>query len=217
MKRIKIFSSGILAGVLISFSSIAYSYATYSLNKVVGSILFSFGLLLICAFGYKLYTGQIGKVFDNKKDFLIDLLVMYFGNFIGSLLIGSLSLLIFNDSNFNEFFYKISETKIISEDMSFLKLLVLSVFCGMLVYLGVEVYKRAENNTTKAIGLMLAVTIFVLAGFSHCIANMYYLVASKLFFTKFFISVLSILIATLGNSIGAMILALLDKVIKIEK
>lgn len=204
---------GILAGGAISLGSFGYILSVNYLNNIFGSIIFSIGLLLVCFFGLNLYTGKIGKVFDNKPNYLLDLLIMYIGNFIGALICGLLlNVFISSNQNLVTIASSVSTTKLYS-NVGFLPLLISSLFCGMMVYIAVDFYKKGSNEFIKIFGLVISVTLFVLCGFSHCVANMFYLSLSKDLFNNFSNSILSILIATLGNSIGAILLDLILKLI----
>ncbi len=212
MNKLRIFLLGILAGISIAFGGAAYIACSYYNNRILGSILFSVGLLLVCGFSFKLYTGQIGKIFDNKKNFLLDLLVMYLGNFVGALVVGLLASLINPNDTFADLVLSVGKSKILDFDGGTIKwyqLLIQSFFCGMLVYFAVEIYNKGKDVVTKVLGLILCVAAFVVSGYAHCVANMYYLGASRLIITNFGNSILSIFIATVGNSIGAIIINLL--------
>ena len=210
-KELKILILGILAGLSIGFGSAAYTACVYYGSSILGSILFSCGLLLVCIFGFKLYTGQIGKIFENKPLFVLDLFVMFVGNFIGAAGAGLLASLIVPNSDYQTIINEISESKLcLVNDIGseWFKILIGGIFCGMLVYFGVEVFKKAEHGVTKVFGLILCVAVFVVCGFPHCIANMYYLGNSLYLFKYPLESFLSILICTIGNSIGAIFIRL---------
>lgn len=201
---------GISAGIAISIGGAVYTACTFYGHPIVGSILFSCGLLLVCFFGFKLYTGKIGKVFENKPRFILDLFIMYIGNFIGAFIFGCLSSLLIKDgSAFQEIVNNIASSKILllnGQGSEWYRILINSIFCGVLVYLGVEVYIKAEKSIIKVVGLVFCVTAFVVCGYSHCVANMFYLSNSRYFFAYPLESFLGILISTLGNSIGAIIM-----------
>lgn len=211
-EKLKILSLGILAGLSISFGSAAYIACAIYANRILGSILFSIGLLIICAFGFKLYTGQIGKVFENKKEFILDLLIMLFGNFIGAMGAGLLASFTNVEGNYTDVVMAVGNSKLITAgggSVTWYALLIQSLFCGMLVYFAVEIYKFGKDNVTKVLGLIMAVAAFVVSGHSHCIANMYYLGVSRLFITNFGWTLLSLLISIIGNSCGAILINLL--------
>jgi formate transporter len=208
-KEVNVFIFGILAGLSIALGAAAYTACTYYGQPIMGSIFFACGLLMVCAFGFKLFTGQIGKVFENKPIFLLDLVVMYVGNFVGAAGAGLLASLIVPNDAYQETINNISNGKLcLVGDIgcSWYKLLISSIFCGILVYLAVEIFKKAEHGVVKVTGLILCVAVFVICGFQHCVANMFYLGNSLYLFKYPLESFLSLLICTFGNSIGAIVI-----------
>ena len=73
------FIKAIYAGIMIGIGGIIYLSVE---NRVIGSALFSFGLLTIVTQGFCLYTGKIGFVQKVKE--LVDMLIIIIGNFIGT-------------------------------------------------------------------------------------------------------------------------------------
>jgi len=202
----KNFIYGILAGLSIALGGAAYITCIYYGSPILGSVFFSCGLLLVCAFSFKLYTGQIGKVFENNKKFILDLLIMYLGNFVGAMIIGIIFYLSVPNDSFKEVVETVSKSKLLlinNNGTAWYKMLAQSFLCGILVYFAVEIFKTAEHGFIKGIGLILCVAVFVVCGFQHCIANMFYLSASLFLFTYPLESILGILLSTLGNSLGA--------------
>ena len=91
-------------------------------------------------------------------------------------------------------------------------ILILAVFCGMLMYLGVETFKRKElGELFRFAAIFLCVVIFILCGFEHCIANMYYFSAAGVWSWH---ALLYILLMTLGNALGSWLIPLADKIRK---
>jgi formate/nitrite transporter FocA (FNT family) len=56
----------------------------------------------------------------------------------------------------------------------------LGIFCNLLVCLGVFMALSAKDAAGRAIGAYAPVTFFVICGFEHCVANMYYIPAGLL-------------------------------------
>lgn len=198
MKRLlNIFVSSIGAGLLISIGGFVY-LALKDVNQYLGAFLFSIGLLVIISFGLYLYTGKVGYIFDNKKNFLLDLLVCYFGNLCGAVSSGYILRLVRN--NYFEVAEKVVKMKI---DDNIGSILILSVFCGMLIYLAVDIQKREVSNIVKTLGIILPVMVFILSGFEHCVANMFYISYANYWSLKM---VLYIVIMSLGNGVGSLII-----------
>jgi hypothetical protein len=93
--------------------------------------------------------------------------------------------------------------------------LILSAFCGMLVYIAVEGFNVIEHHIGKYLVLILAIAGFIICGFEHSIANMFYYFLAGNFSVEAFISILLIVI---GNSIGGLFIPSLKMLMKkIEK
>jgi len=83
-------------------------------------------------------------------------------------------------------------------------------FCGILMYLAVSIYK--EKNSV--LGILFCVPVFILCGFEHSIADMFYLGASGIFSVKI---ILFTALVVAGNTFGAIVLPLLKGVHTDEK
>ena len=57
-------------------------------NRYIGSFLFATGLFVILTFGFTLFTGKVGYAVENKLSYLIDLLIIWFGNLVGTMFDG---------------------------------------------------------------------------------------------------------------------------------
>ena len=78
------------------------------------------------------------------------------------------------------------------------------------MYLAVETYRRKElGDIFRFAAVFLCVSIFILCGFEHCIANMFYFSAAGVWSVK---TLLTVLLMTLGNSLGGWLLPLADKI-----
>ena len=76
-------TKSILAGLLISLAGIAYLNCP---DKIVGSLLFSLGLISILILEAKLFTGVIGYV-NSKRSILDSLLILVF-NLVVATIVG---------------------------------------------------------------------------------------------------------------------------------
>ena len=92
---------------------------------------------------------------------------------------------------------------------SLLSVLVLAIFCNILIYIAVEGYRSIPHELGKYLAVFFGVTVFVVCGFEHCIANMYYFTAAGAWFgsgagmTNPFVF---ILVNTLGNVVGGLLI-----------
>jgi formate/nitrite transporter FocA (FNT family) len=215
MKYLRTLTSGVLAGLFIGLGSFAFCACVAldaTIGKILGSVLFSVGLFLVCFTGANLYTGKIGfapeAIKENGWGYLFDLALMLAGNFIGSAGSGALLNLAFKGDASNKILAvstSIAQNRCCLGDSSqpWYKALIMGVFCGILVFLAVYVWKKSDNWFIKATGLILCVTTFVVTGTEHCIANMFYFAFSGLWNVGLLIDVLLVI---LGNSIGSLAL-----------
>ncbi len=197
----KILVRAILAGVMISIGGTIFLTCE---SKLLGAFLFSIGLYAICAFGLNLYTGKIGYVVDNKPKYLIELLITLIGNVIGTVACGYLLFLTRMGDKLRSTASVISEVKL---NDNLLSIFILSIFCGIIMYLAVDMYKKVEGFG-RYVGIFMGITVFILAGFEHCVANMFYFSAANMWTWK---TVLYVFIMVLGNSTGSILLALGNK------
>ena len=199
--NVKILLRGISAGIMISIGGTIYLLLD---NKMLGAFLFSIGLFAICTFGLNLYTGKIGYIIDNKPKYIIELIITLIGNLLGTLYSGYLlSLTRIGDK------LLIASTKICTIKLNdeLLSIFILSAFCGVIMYLAVDLFKKIKDFG-KYVPIFMGITIFILAGFEHCIANMYYFTVANMWSWN---TILYVLVMILGNSVGSIFLALLIK------
>lgn len=178
------FIKSMYAGIMIGIGGIVYLSVE---NRVIGSFLFSFGLLTIVTQGFYLYTGKIG--FIRKKNELPDMLVIILGNFVGTLAAAALA----KAAHLN-----IDSSQLVSAKINngILHVFILSVFCGIMMYLAIANYNKSKN----VIFIILPVMIFILSGFEHSIANMFYFNLAGLYSIK---GICYLLVMLIGNGIGA--------------
>ena len=209
MVKIKIFLDAIFAGIFIGIAGTVY---LCSANPVMGAFLFGFGLLTIVCFQLKLFTGAVGYLVEQGKNFhnyLLDLLLIWLGNLAGCYAVGFLIRNSRTLGKVNEKAQAVCVEKLADTPLS---ILILAFFCGTLMYLAVETYKRKElGEIFRFEAVFLCVAIFILCGFEHCIANMYYFSVAGLWSVK---TLICILLMTLGNALGSWLIPLADKLRK---
>ena len=205
---IRIFVNALLAGGMIGIAGTVYLAVP---NEIAGALFFAFGLMTILCFGFKLYTGAIGYwVTLGKGERLkgvLDLVLIWCGNLLGCFLVGNLIRMSRSYGKIASRVEQVCQVKMADDPAS---LLILAVFCGLLMYLGVEAYRR-ENLPPifRFAAVFLCVAIFILSGYEHCIANMYYFSAADVWSGK---TLALIALMTAGNSLGSWIVPLAGKV-----
>ena len=162
--------------------------------KYIGAFLFSLGLFTICEFGLGLYTGKVGYLFLNGKSYWKEVLLTFFGNAVGTLISGVMIYLARPEiAQKAEVMcgLKLSQTP--------LQTLILSFFCGILMFVAVDTYNNGLG-IARYIALFTAIPVFILSGFEHSVANMFYFFCSLTFG---FDAVLFIFLCAVGNALGA--------------
>ena len=203
----KTFLNAILSGLAIGIAGTVYLMTP---NATAGAFLFAFALMTILCYGFKLYTGAIGYLVTQKRSevgaYLITLLLIWTGNLLGCFLVGTL---IRNSRTFPKLNARVSAVCAEKLADAPLSILILSFFCGILMYLAVESFKHKEfGDIFRFAAVCLCVAIFILCGFEHCVANMYYFSVAGVWS---FNTLLAVLLMTLGNSLGGWLIPLADK------
>lgn len=196
-KYVDFLIKGIYAGIMIGIGAVVLLSNS---NNVLGAFFFSIGLLMICMYGMNLYTGKIGYILINKFDYVYELFYSLIGNFIGTFLVGK-AVLLTRISGISE---KANTISLIKLNDSLLSIFILSIFCGMLMYIAVNNYKKVNNDFGKYLSIFMCVMVFILCGFEHCIANMAYFTIGGVWS---FNTLLYLIIMILGNTVGSIIIA----------
>lgn len=183
----KLILSSILSGLLIGLGDVAYVSVE---SHILGSFLFSLGLLTVVIQGSWLYTGKIGYALNLKP---VDLLVTLVFNLISIWALGYLFSITMGLDTSAIVEAKCSET--------FWSALMRSIGCGMCMWIAVDGWKKFNNPLT----IILPVMMFILCGFDHCIANCGYLGMSGVLWSW------NLPVWILGNSIGSLGLNYLAK------
>ncbi len=195
--------NGFLAGMMISLGGTVY-LACYQKNVFIGALLFSMGLLVICWKGYSLYTGKIGLLYEaHTKEDISVLLLGLLGNFLATVVFGFMIAYTFPD-------LKTVATIVCTAKLatSYARILLRAVLCGILIYLAVDIYR---NNKT-VLGILFCIPAFILSGYEHSIADMFYFAVYGIATAESFGIICLVLI---GNSIGGLLiptLKLLEKI-----
>ena len=202
-------SDGILSGLLISIGGAVFLSCMgdgLPYGKYIGAFFFSTALLCICIKGYSLYTGKIGYILSkHSKEDLSVLLLGLLGNALGTIACGYLLAVTF--PALKETAFELCKLKL-AQGYGFG--LLRACFCGVLVYLAVDIYR----NEKSVLGIIFCIPVFILSGYEHSIADIFYFAASGIASIEAFGYLVMIL---LGNSIGALVIPALKSFRKTEK
>ena len=197
---LKTFINSILAGLCIGIGGIAYLSIS---NPVGGAIFFCVGLFVILNFNFNLLTGKLCYTFSNNIKYFYNLFIILLGNYIGANIIG-LSLNLTRLTSLQEKCTNIVNTKL---NDSLLSIFILAILCNILIYVAVEGFK-SENTLTKYLSLFFGVSVFVVCGFEHSVADMFYFSFALNYTGRAF---LVLLIVILGNFVGGNLFELTKK------
>jgi len=202
MKRFKTFISGILGGACIGIGGGVFLALD---NKIIGAALFTCGLFSICTFGLHLFTGKVCYVFEKDKDYALDIPFVWLGNFVGTFLVAQLLLATRVGAAMSEKAAGMVTTKLGDSPIS---IFLLAIMCNILIYVGVEGYGKNPHEVGKYVALFLGIMVFILSGYEHCIANMFYISIAKMWSGKAF---LYLIIMTIGNAVGGVLFPVLRR------
>ena len=166
MNMAETLKKAIAAGFMIGIGAVIYISCE---NKIAGALLFTVGLFAVCAFGMNLFTGKIGYIISNKIK--PNCIVIWIGNFLGA--ITGMALVRIAKPSLHTAAREMMSAKL---QQSYIGIPILAFFCGVLMYLAVENYRANPHGFGKVAGLFLCVSVFILCGFEHSIADMCYAV-----------------------------------------
>ena len=191
---IKLLRSSILAGIAIGtagFGFLASGIQSETYGSLAGAVIFSFGLLTVLGYKLKLYTGTAG--FINKGE-VGQLFMTLFGNIVGCFCASLLA--------------RVTPLEIQAAAQNILELRLrtgalrcglLGIGCGFIMSSAVQFAREKQY-----LPLLLGVPLFIVCGFTHCIADaFYYLCVPAAFWKVHAIQIVSVSASiVLGNLAG---------------
>ena len=200
MARLKTFVFAILAGAAIAIGGAAFLSVE---SKILGSVLFTIGLFTVCTFGLNLYTGKVCYVFENKIGYTLDVVIIWLGNLVGTFAAAQAFLTTRIGPAMAAKALTLCEAKL---GDGLLSIFILAIFCNVMIFIGVDGFKRNPHEVGKYLALFFGVVVFIICGFEHCIANMFYFSVAGVWSAKAFGY---LIVMTLGNAVGGVIFPLL--------
>ncbi|BCN28877.1 formate/nitrite transporter family protein [Anaeromicropila herbilytica] len=189
---IKTFVKAILAGIAICLGGTIYLTLE---NHMVGAFLFSIGLFTIYTFGLNLYTGKVCYIPNEKPSYLLTVLVVYLGNAVGTIGTGYL-LRHTKESKLIDHTVELVNGKL--SDTLF-STFVMAFFCGVMMCIAVIGFQTIKDSVGKHLALVLPIMVFILCGFEHSIADMFYFSMADAWNAK---ALLYIVVIAIGNLVG---------------
>ena len=180
---------GIFAGMFIAGGASASSLAMHAISNVglarlVAGAIFPVGLMMIVLVGGELFTGDclmimgcIHGKFSVSKMVKV-LTVVYLSNLVGSLIFAGL---VYASGQYNytngllgAFTIKVAMGKV---NLSFGAAVSSGILCNIFVCMAVLMATAARDISGKIWGIFFPILTFIVSGYEHCVANMYYIPA----------------------------------------
>lgn len=189
MPGMKIFLLGILAGMFISLAglganTVSCTVENASIAKLLGACVFPGGLAMVVVAGGELFTGNTLMIMAalEKEIRVLHMLrnwvIAYFGNLVGAVLVAAMACY---GGQYNLFGGALAATTIqVASNkvaLDFGKAVLLGILCNFLVCIAVWMSFGAKTLSGKLLMVYMPVMLFVLSGFEHSIADMYYIAA----------------------------------------
>ena len=197
LDAVSMFMLAVLAGAFIAMGAIFATTVSaggaampYGVVRLLAGLAFTLGLIMVVVAGSELFTGNnlIVMAFASGRISLSALLrnwiIVYLGNFVGSMLTAYLMFLskqyTFGNGAVGLTALNIGEAK---TSLEFIQAVALGIFCNALVCIAVWMCFSARSTVDKILTIIPPISAFVAAGFEHSVANMYFIPMAL--FTKY--------------------------------
>lgn len=188
MPKLKLFVLAMFAGAFVALGAAFFTVVMgdaslgFAVQRLLGGLVFCLGLELVLLCGAELFTGNalmvLGKASGKIgwRGIAYNWAMVWLGNFAGALLMVALvfgsNLQGLNGGSVGDTMVALAVGKIAP---AWGTLFCKGVLCNMLVCLAVWIGFGARTTVDKVIGVILPVSAFVVMGFEHCVANMFFL------------------------------------------
>lgn len=186
----KSFLMAFMGGMFIALAAIGSIIATctiqnYSVSAILAGIIFSTGLMMVVIAGGDLFTGNvliIMSVLQKKVSvtkMILNLITAFTGNLVGGLFIVLMvhySGLLSNENG--AVVRSLMQKGVHKLEYSFIQAFLMGIMCNLLVCLAVWMMYSAKDTGGKVLACVFPITLFILSGYEHIVANMYYIPAA---------------------------------------
>lgn len=167
MNRLSVFFSAVMAGAAVAFGGTVFLALE---NKVIGAGLFTVGLFLVCEYGFHLFTGKVCSALRSGLRYALDLPVIWGGNFVGAWLTARIILL----TRMASLSKKALALSNVKAGDSLVSLFFLGALCNVFIFIAVDGFNKFRDDIGRYLALFFGIMVFILCGFEHCVADMYY-------------------------------------------
>lgn len=224
LSAFKMIILGIFAGIFIGFAGIASTTASSTIGnpsagKLLGALIFPAGIAMVLTAGSELFTGNmliIISVLERKTSvfkMLRNWFFVFIGNFIGAVFV---AFCVVYGHIPDLFGAGLAESVVnagaVRCNLAFGDSFIRGILCNILVCIAVWMSFAAKSVSGKLMTSFWPVMVFVLCGFEHCVADMYFGSAALLAAGEYGIKaegltllrflIYNMLPVTLGNIVG---------------
>ncbi len=218
----KLFIQAIQAGAFIAFGGILSVIVGFgfpeitssnpSLQRLLSGCMFPIGLILVVVLGAELFTGNNALLIPGlmKRQFgpgavVKNWTLVYFGNFIGALAFAWLMVYVAGLTSAEPYRGAISSMAEKKVAMDWIVVMVKGIGANWCVCLAVWLALAGHTLVEKMAGCFLPVMAFVVLGYEHCIANMFFIPLGMMEGAQVTVGqfvTANLIPATIGNIIG---------------
>lgn len=183
---------GIIAGMFIGFGGAASNVATYGFTdigtaRLVKGLIFPVGLMMIVFVGGELFTGNCLMIMATMEKRISwgamnrNLVIVYIANLLGAFMVSALVMLSgqlnYSNGALGAYTINIAVGKVA---ITPLEGITSGILCNILVCLAILMAGAAKDITGKIWAIFFPILTFVVSGYEHCVANMYYMISGIL-------------------------------------
>lgn len=183
---------GVLAGAFIALGAMGSSAAAHALEgagvqKLVQAFIFPAGLIMVMLCGAELFTGDcLAAVACYQKKmrwaaFARVLVTVWLANMLGAVLVAVMVFLTpqwqQNGHLLGAYTLSIAANK---TSIAFVPAFFSGILCNVMVCLAIWTATASVSAAGKVVCCLFPMLVFILGGFEHCVANMYYIPAGLL-------------------------------------
>lgn len=168
---------GMLAGAFIALAGVGATFGNVYVGKIAGAMIFPAGLAMVVVAGSELFTGNNLMVIAalrreiTWRKLLKNWVLVYLGNLIGALLVVAF---VVGSGVLDSAADTVIATATAKTNLDLLEAILRGVLCNFLVCIAVWMAFAAETVAGKILAVFFPVMLFVLCGFEHSVANMFY-------------------------------------------
>ncbi|MDD6302866.1 MAG: formate/nitrite transporter family protein [Bacillales bacterium] len=208
IRYLKVLLSAFLAGVMISLGGVAYIGFKAISHEVAGALLSSFGLMMVLLYGYNLFSAKMGYLLEENALYILEIVLSWFGNYLGAFVIGITlkGTRLLKDTS--KFYLALKEIMEVKSNDDMISIFLISILTGIIIYLAVNTYKKAEQPIARFGSVILASCLISIIGLEETTIQVFLTSAYSPFNG---VLSLNLVYITLGNAIGAIIIPSLNK------